>query len=208
MIDVVNQSDDSFAYNDDELRCVVVAEDPDNTSTPNISYSWRRNRDGSLDTIGDNTESLTLLPSDIRPSDEITCIAEIDSSSVEASILIENRELLETPTVFISPENPTSADVLTCSHSVVQDPDAQVVEMNYRWYKNQTIVQGAIESTFSDIVQNDVVSCDRIYRIPYRSSSLSKFQCRSYDRFFSSDCIQCSIQSFNTHNKYEYKCNI
>ena len=31
VIDVVNQSDDSFAYNDDGLLCVVVAEDPDNT---------------------------------------------------------------------------------------------------------------------------------------------------------------------------------
>ena len=27
-------------------------------------------------------ESITLLPSDVRPSDETTCIAEIDSSSV------------------------------------------------------------------------------------------------------------------------------
>ena len=43
------------------------------------------------------------------------------------------------------------------SHSEIQDPDEQVVEMDIVGTE-QTIVQEATESTFSDIVQNDVVS--------------------------------------------------
>ena len=57
------------------------------------------------------------------------------------------------------------------SHSEVQDPDEQVVEMDIVGTK-QTIVQGAT-STFSDIIK--MMSCHLIeFANPHRGSSTSR----------------------------------
>jgi formylglycine-generating enzyme required for sulfatase activity len=157
-IDVIDQTDDSFAFNDSELQCIVVVEDPDGDA-PFLSYSWIQNSNDTTEVLQETTSTISLHTTDTSPLDEITCQVSIDDISVETSLQIENRALAETPLIVIQPENPTSNDILTCTYSEIQDPDNQSILIDYTWYKNGNLVVDAEEDTFVQTQQGDAIYC-------------------------------------------------
>ena len=157
-IDVLQQIDNSFAFNDQELQCVVDAEDEDG-DVISLVYNWSVLHNGVSEILDTNTDIIDLSSYDIAPLDLIICNIDIQNTILEASVHIDNRELTQQPNVSIVPTEPTSGDVLTCSYTDLNDPDNQEVQIDYRWFKNGLLITDASTENFDQIQQGDVVSC-------------------------------------------------
>ncbi len=149
-------SSNSGVYTDAVLTCSSTAVDVDEAVNP--TYTWDVN--GSL-YMG---ATLDLSNYAVSVGDSITCTASVTDSNggtatAQTSDIIENRDP-SVSSVSISPTNPTTVQLLTCS-ATVSDPDNESVTLNYEWFVGGASVgvSSTLDLSSLTISPLDVVEC-------------------------------------------------
>ena len=130
-------------YNDQDLTCTAVVDDPDETIIPAVEWTLG----GSVIANGN---PLDLSTTNALPSDSITChINAVDSqgeSDAATSFIAIGNRAPNVPTSSITwsgnSSYPVAGDTLSCSGSGT-DPDGQVISYTHSWTSSSgQIVQG------------------------------------------------------------------
>ena len=142
------------------LSCTGVASDPDGTSVQ-LTYAWNV----GTTTIG-TSQSITLSPNDVNPTDIVECVITATDSSGEqatsnASVMIGNSfPIISSVTLSPSTGIDTSS-TLTCL-AAVTDPDLETLTTSYSWLNGtNTIGTGDSITLDPSIVQPaDSITCE------------------------------------------------
>jgi hypothetical protein len=100
--------------------------------------------------------SVKETESDANPGGNDGAIATIDAGS---SIDAGPNTAPPAPTVTITPENPTAADVLTCAGTAV-DPDGDPLTYSYQWFLGDTVLGTSETLPAQSVTRGDEVRCD------------------------------------------------
>ena len=156
VIDEVVITPDAGIYNNSTLTCAATATDPDQAEDLSyITLEWFNNGTS----LGQEAE-LVLDSASIAPDDTIICqatAADVDgeSSTSQASVLVENREFVLYES-SLSPLSPRVDDVLEL-YVDVMDPDGQELDIQYDWLVNASAVSSGSETLSGVFVRGDVV---------------------------------------------------
>jgi len=141
------------------VNCTGIASDPDNTQVT-LSYMW---------SVGNTTlgtsQSLSLFPSIIKPTDILTCtITATDGAGEQAestaSVMISNTGPEVQNTTIVPNTGILSNSALSCSGSV-SDADQESLTPTYAWKNGNSIIgTGANITLNASMVQpSDSVTC-------------------------------------------------
>lgn len=159
VIDQVVISPNTNVFNDGTLTCFSTASDPDQAEDlSHITYEWFSNGI-SLS----QTEEVVLNPMSVEPNDAVICQATAfdvdgDSSMLQQSILVENREFVIND-AYLTPDFPVVDDVLEV-YVDATDPDLQTLNVGYSWFVNSATVSTSGSTLSGMFVKGDVVDVE------------------------------------------------
>ena len=159
VIDQVVISPNTNVFNDGTLTCFSTASDPDQVEDlSHITYEWFSNGI-SLS----QTEEVVLNPMSVEPNDAVICQATAfdvdgDSSMLQQSILVENREFVIND-AYLTPDFPVVDDVLEV-YVDATDPDLQTLNVGYSWFVNSATVSTSGSTLSGMFVKGDVVDVE------------------------------------------------
>jgi hypothetical protein len=155
----------SIAYTNDNLNCTASAQDADGDNLT-LNFSWNKGAGQIFSELknitADGTNSSILNAGNTTKGETWNCTvfasdAYLSSSPNSTTRYITN-SLPSITSVSLTPNNPNTTSLLTCTPSGWSDLDGDTAGYYYAWYDTDVLVSGQTGSTFNC---GSVANCDK-----------------------------------------------